>query len=81
MRRKQLVQGLNNSQKIRFMINGFGMYCRISDLENFATTSHRVAIWDCLNSLVRFNSGNDIKASGQSGTWNGHNVQVDLIKE
>lgn len=44
MRKQQIVSGMNNSQKIRFMVNGFGMYCKISDIENFATTSHRVAV-------------------------------------
>ena len=51
MRRQQIVQGMNNSQKIRFMIDGFGMYCKVSDIENFATSSHRVAVISALQHL------------------------------
>ena len=51
MRKQQIVSGMNNSQKIRFMVNGFGMYCKVSDIENFATTSHRVAVISALQHL------------------------------
>jgi hypothetical protein len=51
MRKQQIIQGMNNSQKIRFIVNGFGMYCKVSDIENFATTSHRVAVISALQHL------------------------------
>lgn len=51
MRKQQIIQGMNNSQKIRFIVNGFGMYCKVSDIESFATTSHRVAVFSALQSL------------------------------
>lgn len=51
MRKQQIVSGMNNSQKIRFVVNGFGMYCKVSDIENFATSSHRVAVISSLQHL------------------------------
>jgi hypothetical protein len=51
MRKQQIIPGMNNSQKIRFMVNGFGMYCKVSDIENFATSSHRVAVLSALQHL------------------------------
>jgi len=51
MRKQQIVSGMNNSQKIRFIVNGFGMYCKVSDIESFATSSHRVAVISALQHL------------------------------
>jgi hypothetical protein len=51
MRKQQIVSGMNNSQKIRFIVNGFGMYCKVSDIENFATSPHRVAVISALQHL------------------------------
>lgn len=51
MRKQQIIPGMNNSQKIRFMIDGFGMYCKVADIENFATSSHRVAVLSALQHL------------------------------
>jgi len=51
MRKQQIVSGMNNSQKIRFIVNGFGMYCKVSDIENFATSSYRVAVISALQHL------------------------------
>ena len=88
MRRQQIVQGMNNSQKIRFMIDGFGMYCKVSDIENFATSSHRVAVisalqhLQCDRELCKSLGRKDIptgfgtRSSFQAVT---HDVQVNLI--
>jgi hypothetical protein len=32
MRKQRLIQGLNNSPEIRFIVDGVGMYCRISQM-------------------------------------------------
>lgn len=88
MRKQRLIQGLNNSQKIRFIVDGVGMYCRIADVENFATYSAQQAVITALQSLqaqrelaVSMNRAqptgwgtNSIFAGRQ------HNVQVDLLK-
>ena len=51
MRKQRLIEGLNNSQKIRFIVDGVGMYCRISDVENFATYSAQQAMITALQNL------------------------------
>jgi hypothetical protein len=87
MRKQQIIPGMNNSQKIRFMIDGFGMYCKVADIENFATTSHRVAV---LSALQHLQCDRDLhKSSGRKdiptgfgfrSTFQGisHDVQVNL---
>jgi hypothetical protein len=88
MRRQQIVSGMNNSQKIRFMIDGFGMYCKVSDIENFATSSHRVAVisalqhLQCTRDLAKSCGKKDIPSGfGTRRTFQGvdHDVQVNLI--
>ena len=46
MRTKTLIHGFKNSQKIRVMIDGMGLYMTIGEIsECLATTPHRVAVW------------------------------------
>ena len=82
MRKKQVVRGFNNSQKIRVMIDGLGLYMTISDIDSkFATVSHRTAVLDCAQALARIRSGDgaaDKAACGVAGTFNGKQVQLDL---
>jgi hypothetical protein len=87
MRTQQIISGMNNSQKIRFMIDGFGMYCRVSDIENFATSSHRVAVisalqhLQCDRELTKSSGRKDIPTGfGICSTFQGvtHDVQVNL---
>ena len=88
MRKQRLIAGLNNSQKIRFIVDGVGMYCRISDVENFATYSAQQAVITALQNLqaqreLAFSmckaqpTGFGIRSvfAGKS-----HDVQVDLLK-
>jgi hypothetical protein len=88
MRKQQIVSGMNNSQKIRFMVNGFGMYCKVSDIESFATSSHRVAV---ISALQHLQCNRDLAKStgkkempvgfGTRSTFQGVDidVQVDLV--
>ena len=79
---KQVIPGLKNSQRIRVIVDGVGIYMTVRDVAtNFATATHGLAVRMALESLVRYNTGNSIKASGQGGTWAGRQVQVDLLKE
>ena len=79
---KQVIPGLKNSQRIRVIVDGVGIYMTVRDAAtNFATATHGLAVRMALESLVRYNTGNSIKASGQGGTWAGRQVQVDLLKE
>ena len=51
MRKQRLIEGMNNSTRIRFIVDGVGMYCRISDVENFATVSAQQAVISALQNL------------------------------
>jgi len=88
MRKQQIVSGMNNSQKIRFIVNGFGMYCKVSDIENFATSSHRVAVisalqhLQCDRDLYKSTGRKDIPTGfGTRSNFQGVDidVQVDLV--
>jgi hypothetical protein len=79
---KQLIRGIKNSQKIRVVIDGVGLYMTVRDAcLGFATHSHAVAVHDSLTALSLYNYNNPVPALGHSGTWNGHTVQLDLIRE
>ena len=53
MRTKTYIQGFKNSQKIRVMIDGFGIYTTVAGVpEVFATHSHRQAANDGLLRLA-----------------------------
>lgn len=81
MRTKRLITGLDNSQKIRFIVNGFAMYCRIKDIENIATECHRVAVWLALEQIGSSHGSNQPITSYSSNRWQGVDVQVDLIDD
>ena len=52
MRTKRLIPYFNNSQKIRVIVDGIGLYMTVGQVETlFATTSHRVAAWRALEIL------------------------------
>ena len=83
MRTKQLIQGLNNTQKIRFMINGFGMYCQVQDVVNICTTDYRAPVWMALDRLGNENFVAKYQGkppiSGYGARICGYDVQVDLV--
>ena len=89
MRKQRLIQGLNNSQKIRFIVDGVGMYCRISDVENFATYSAQQAVITALQNLQAQRELAFTMCRAQPTGWGTnsifggrqHNVQVDLLKD
>jgi hypothetical protein len=46
MRTKTLINGFKNSQKIRVIIDGLGLYMTVGEIaERFATGPHRAAVW------------------------------------
>lgn len=83
MRTKRIVFGLDNNQKIRFMVNGFGMFCKVQDVENICTREHRVPVWIALERLGNENFVNkklhQPLITGYASTIDGVNVQVDLV--
>lgn len=83
MRTKQIIFGLNNTQKFRAIVNGVGFIMNVKDLESkFVFTSQRVAVWMALETCAREN----ITGFGRSYTSYDDkmnpitvDVQVDLI--
>ena len=51
MRKPRLIQGFNNSQKIRVIVEGVGLYTTVGDTENICTRKHRMAVWTALQNL------------------------------
>jgi hypothetical protein len=51
MRTKQLIQGLNNSQKIRVIIDGIGFVTTVKDVESMPFVSQRIAVHSVLLSI------------------------------
>lgn len=84
MKTKRLYSNLNNSQKIRLIINGIGIFTRIKDIPTmFATEPHRAAADHALtrlNTLVRINNGRiECEYSGFGTTFGGVDIQVTLL--
>ena len=52
MKTKQVIAGLNNNQKIRIMVDGFGMYMQVKNIDSICTTTHRCGVWQALVLLV-----------------------------
>lgn len=81
MRTKVIIEGLNNTQKFRAVINGvFIGDCQVKDLmgNRFPHQAQRVAVWDALSEVARSRrvGANQI---GFSGIRHGVDVQVDLV--
>ena len=83
-RPKTFIQGLKNSQKIRVMFEGYGVYTTVIGVASvFASATHRAAACDALVKLanMRYNakvSGDPIP-SGLGYTIREMQVQVDLL--
>jgi hypothetical protein len=79
MRTKTLINGFKNSQKIRVMIDGLGLYMTVGEIsDRFATTKHRVAVWLTAEKLAGERQMGRAK-HGWSGVPNGisHLITVD----
>jgi hypothetical protein len=84
MRTKQIYESFKNSQKIRIMVNGFGMYMQIKDIPNICTTIHRVAVEATLVEMDMFNSlglGKTITVYDSKMNPVSVDVQIDLVEE
>ena len=54
MNRKQIVKGLNNSQRIRVIVNNVGFGGTIGEILNsMCFTEQRVAVWRALEVMAR----------------------------
>lgn len=76
MRTKQLYPGINNSQKIRVILNGVGIYTTVAETQGiFSFTYHRTAVNVALTEIAQKRG----EILGYAIRWNGIDVQVDLI--
>jgi len=78
------VSGFSNNTKIRYMINGFGMYGTIDDLfTKTATVSHGDALRRAINHLAYIRQVSpfrgDARPVGVGITHEGIDVQIDLM--
>lgn len=75
MRTKQLYPGVNNSQKIRVILNGVGIYTTVSQAQDmFMNIDHRSIVDYALCELSR-----ESHISGIASRRNGIDFQVDLL--
>jgi hypothetical protein len=82
MRTKVIIDGLNNTQKFRAVINGVIIGdCQVKDLlgNRFQQREQRVAVWDALMFLAsrRRRLGEEVISFGTNR--DGVDVQVDLV--
>jgi len=82
VRTKVIIDGLNNTQKFRAVINGVIIGdCQVKDLlgNRFQQREQRVAVWDALMFLAsrRRRLGEEVISFGTNR--DGVDVQVDLV--
>jgi len=53
MRRKAIIPGLKNSQKIRVILNGVGFVTTVEGMTEMCFTEQRVAVWNALEVIAR----------------------------
>jgi hypothetical protein len=67
MRTKTLIRGFKNSQKIRVIIDGLGIYMTVGEIaDRFATGAHRAAVW-----LTAEKLGSEREAAHRKNGWSG----------
>lgn len=93
MRTKQVVVGFKNSQKIRVIIDGVGIYMTVAETDNkFATTTHRLAVSRAINQLASTRAidkardrtlttgfGSRFRIYDAQANYKDVDVQVDLV--
>jgi hypothetical protein len=82
MRAKRLIQGLNNSQKIRVIIDGVGFVTTVRDVDNMPFVSQRVAVHSVLMSIGTQGLqglATTQRVYSERQTTEEYQVQVDLI--
>ena len=52
MRVRQIIKGLDNSQKIRIIVNGVGWYSTIKGMTEMCFTHQRIAVWNALQYIA-----------------------------
>lgn len=52
MKMKRIIPGLNNSQKIRVIVNGVGFVTTVEGMTHMVFTEQRVAVWSALTHMA-----------------------------
>ena len=83
MSRKQVIPGFKNSQKIRIIIDGVGIYTTVGALDTmFHTLTLRQSAMAAATALANTRRGTgaaDKAACGLGGTFIQKQVQIDLL--
>jgi hypothetical protein len=82
MRTKVIIDGLNNTQKFRAVINGVIIGdCQVKDLvgNRFGQREQRVAVWDALAQIAMRRRVGTTLINGYGTNRDGVDVQIDLI--
>lgn len=88
MRNKRYVSGLNNSQKIRVIVNGVGFVTTVAGVFDMCITSQRIAVTLALQTIGSSETLTGKPITGIGRTYNVYDhdnkivdvgVQVDLI--
>ena len=53
MRRKQIIPGLKNSQRIRVIVNGVGFHTTVQDVTEMVFSEQRVIVYNALELIGR----------------------------
>ena len=82
MRRPAVIPGLKNTQRIRVILDGVGVYMTVGDTANNFATTHQVAMQNTLRLMVLERCGgmgHTIKVYNDTLTPATVQVQVDLM--
>jgi hypothetical protein len=75
MRTKRIYSNINNSQKIRIVLNGIHLYTTVSKVETLFGSSH----WRMVDSVLCKINAEYGKINGFATRIDGFDVQVDLL--
>ena len=80
MRTKQVIKGLNNSQKIRIILNGVGWYSTVEGMTDMCITHQRIAVWNALQHIadLRDTASPITGYASRSKFYNDKNELVDV---
>ena len=82
MRTKVIIDGLNNTQKVRAIINGVVIGdCQVKDLvgARFGQREQRIAVWSALMEVAMRRRHGLQMVGFSTRTTDGVDVQVDLV--
>ena len=82
MRTKNIIMGLNNTQKFRVILNNIIIGdCQVKDLmgNRFQNLDQRCAVWDALIQLSFTRRTRNPNTKGFGANLRGYDVQVDLV--